>query len=158
MATNSEDKRKELKKKIEAAEQRNSDRSFGDYARDAADGATSFVKEHPLATLAGGLALGVLVAAIVPGPGRRMRKKASARTAVLAGTLADLALTYGAKFLESAEEAAKAGQERIGDLGETIGDGARDLGRSASDSASRAIDSASRTANRALGSARSRLH
>jgi hypothetical protein len=158
MATKSNDKRKELKKKIEAAEQRNADRSFGNYARSAADGATSFVREHPLTTIAGGLALGVLIAAIIPGPGRRLRKKATARSAVLAGTLADLALTYGAKFLANAEVAAKAGQERIGDLGEAIGDSARDLGRSASDSASRAIETASKTANRAIGGARSRLH
>ncbi|MGN3973250.1 hypothetical protein [Tsuneonella sp. SYSU-LHT278] len=147
MATNSTDKRKELKKKIEAAEQRNADRSFGDYARGAADSATSFVKEHPLTTLAGGVALGVLIAAIVPGPGRRLRKKATARGAVLAGALADLAMVYGAKFLQSAQEAAEAGQDRIGELGEAIGDGARDLGRSASE-----------TASRAIGSARSRLH
>lgn len=158
MATNSDAKREELKSKIEAAEQRNADRSFTDYAKDAADGASSFVKEHPLTTLAGGLALGVLIAAIVPGPGRRLRKKATARSAVLAGALADLALAYGAKALEGAEDVAKAGQERIGDLGEAIGDTARDLTRSATESASRAIDGASKTANRAIGSARTRLH
>ncbi len=133
------DKRAELKSKIEAAEQRNADRSLSDYARDAADGATSFVKEHPITTLIGGLAIGAIVASILPGPGRRMRKKATARSAVMAGTLADLALTYGTKFLESAEESAKSGQERMGDLGETIADSAREASRSASKKASKAL-------------------
>ncbi len=158
MATNSEAKREELKSKIEAAEQRNADRSLTDYAKDAAEGATSFVKEHPLTTLAGSLAFGILIAAIVPGPGRRLRRKATARSAVLASTLTDLALAYGAKVLDGAEDAAKAGQERIGDLGEAIGDSARHLTRSASKSANRVIKSASKSADRAIESARSRIH
>jgi hypothetical protein len=139
----STDKRTDLKNKIAAAEQRNADRSFGDYARGARDGATSFVKEHPIATLAGGLALGAIVASLLPGPGRRMRKKASARGALVAGTIADLALTYGAQFLDGAGKAAKAGQERASDLGETLGDSAR---------------SASRGAGRTISDLRSRFH
>lgn len=134
--TKSTAKRTELKNKIEAAEKRNADRSFGDYARDARDGATSFVKEHPIATIAGGLAIGVIIASLIPGPGRRMRKKASARGAVMAAALADLALAYGSQFLEGAGKVAQAGGERASDLGETLGDSAR----SASKSAGRTID------------------
>ena len=141
--TTTNDKRAELKEKIEAAEKRNADRSFGDYARDAADGATSFVKEHPIATVFGGLALGAIVASLLPGPGRRVRKKASARGAVVAGALADLALTYGTRFMTGAEKAAKAGQDRVGDLGETISETAR---------------SASKSASKAVTGLRSRIH
>src|SRR5690349_6374852 len=97
-------KRTELKSKVDAAQQRNSgqskEQSLGDKARDAGSSATSFVKEHPITTVVGGLALGVLVASIVPGPGRKLRKKATARSAALAGALADLALTYGTQMLE----------------------------------------------------------
>lgn len=132
----STEKRAELKDKIEAAERRNADRSFADYARDARDGTTSFVKQHPIATIAGGLALGAIVASLLPGPGRKMRKKASARGAVMAGALADLALTFGSQFLDGAGKVAQAGQDRASDLGETIGDSAR----SASKSAGRTID------------------
>lgn len=125
------DKRAELKSKIEAAEQRNAERSIADRARDAADGATSFVKEHPIATVAGGLAFGAIIASLIPGPGKRMRKKASARGALIAGALADLAIKYGAEFLDSATSAARTGQSRLGDIGETIGDSAREASRSA---------------------------
>ena len=110
-------KRTELKQKIEAAEKRNADRSFGDYARGARDGATSFVKEHPIATVAGGLVLGAIVASFLPGKGRKLRKKASARSALMAG---------------GAEKAAKAGQDRASDLGDTLGDGVRSAGKTAS--------------------------
>ena len=136
-------KRTELKNKIDAAEKRNADRSFGDYARDARDGATTFVKDHPIATIAGGLAIGAMIAAVLPGPGRKIRKKASARGALIAGAIADLALTYGTQFLDGAGKAAKAGQERAGDLGESLSDSAR---------------SASRTAGRTIEELRSRLH
>ena len=70
-------KRAAIKKKVAEGEQRNAERSLGDYARDARDEATSFVKAHPIATVAGGLALGVLVASMVPGPGKRLRHRAS---------------------------------------------------------------------------------
>lgn len=126
-ANSSDAKRTQLKQKVSAAQQRNAERSLGDYARGARDGATSFVKEHPIATVAGGLALGVLVASLVPGPGRRLRKQATARGALLAGVLADLAIAYGTQFADSAEKAARAGQDRLGDLGDTIGAGVRSL-------------------------------
>ena len=141
------DKRAELKSKIEAAEQRNAERSFGERARDAAEEATSFVKEHPLATVAGGIVIGAIIASIVPGPGKRMRKKASARGALVAGALTDLAIKYGAEILEGATKAAKTGQDRLGDLGETLCESAREASRSAR-----------KTARGTLGDLRSRFH
>ncbi len=129
-------KRTELKDKVDAAQKRNrarEEKSFGDYARDAGSGATSFVKEHPITTLAGAAALGILIAAVVPGPGRRLRKQATKRGAVLAGVLADLAITYGSQALEGAGKAARSGQDKLGDLGEVLGDSARSLRSSAGD-------------------------
>ena len=129
-------KRTELKSKVDAAQKRNKtreERSFGDYARDAGSGATSFVKEHPITTLAGAAALGILIASVVPGPGRRLRKQATKRGAVLAGVLADLAITYGSQALEGAGKAARSGQDKLGDLGEALGDSARSLRRNAGD-------------------------
>ncbi len=131
MTAEKKQKRTALKGKITAAEKRNADRSLTDYASEARDGATSFVKEHPITTVVGGVALGVLVASLVPGRGRQMRKKATKRGAVMAGVLADLALTYGTQILDGAGKAARTGQDRLGDLGGTIGDGARDARREA---------------------------
>ncbi len=157
-------KRRALKGKIAAAEKRNEDRSFGDYAREARDGATSFVKQHPIATVAGGLALGALIAAFLPG-GRKVRKKAGAKSAVMATALADLALTYGTRFLDGAGKAVQDGQERLGDFGETIGEGARDFTRGAGTLASEASDSArsltreaGKSATRTIRELRSRIH
>ena len=160
----SEAKRSELKGKVEAAQKRNQsrseERSLGDYARDAGNSATSFVKEHPITTVVGGVALGVLIASIVPGPGKRLRKKATARSAVLATALADLAMTYGKQLLEGAEKAASAGGQRLGELGGTLSDTARHAGRGASSAAETASDSArdiGKAAARTLRDLRSRI-
>ena len=163
MATKNK-KRDELKGKVAAAQKRNEERSMGDYARDARDNATSFVKQHPITTVVGGLALGALIASFLPG-GRKVRKKASAKSAMLATAIADLALTYGSQFFDSASKVAREGQDRLGDIGDSIGDGARSLSRSAGTLASNASDSAGSTAREAGRSAtrtirdlRSRIH
>ena len=157
-------RRTELKSKVDAAQKRNTarskDQSLGDYARDAGSSATSFVKEHPITTMIGGLAVGVLIASIVPGPGRRLRKKATARSAVLAGAITDLALTYGTQLLEGAEKAANASGQRLGELGGTIGDSARTARRGASAAAESAEGSArdiGKAAVRTLRDFRSRM-
>ena len=160
-------KRTELKNKVDAAQKRNQareERSLGDYARGAGHSATSFVKEHPITTLAGGVAIGVLIAAIVPGPGRRLRKQATKRGAVLAGVLADLAVTYGSQALDGAGKAARSGQSRLGNLGDTLSDaladGARSLRREAgeaSDTAGSATREAGKRATRTLRNLRSRM-
>ena len=166
MANN--DKRAELKGKVDAAQKRNQEReaqrTLGDYARGARDDATSFIKEHPITTIAGGIALGVLVASIVPGPGRRLRKQATKRGAVLAGVLADLAVNYGSQALDGAGKAARSGQSRLGDIGETlseaISDGARTLRREAgevSDSAGSLSRAAGKQASRTIRGLRSRM-
>ena len=135
-------KREELREKIEAAEQRNRERSVADYAVDAKDRATEFVKEHPFATVAGGLALGVLIAAIVPGPGRRMRKKATAKGSALAAMLTELGIAYGTSLLDNIGDAARTGQDKLEDLGDSMGDTARNLRREASHLAGGATESA----------------
>ena len=126
------EKREELKGRIEAGQQRHANRTVGDYARDARDNATAFVKKHPIATVAGGVAIGVIVASMVPGPGRRMRKKATRRGSALAAMVAELGLAYGTSLLDNLGSAARTGGDRLEDLGDAIGDSARDLRREAS--------------------------
>lgn len=153
-------KRSELKSKVEAAQKRNADRSLGDYARDAGNSATSFVKEHPITTLVGGLAVGALIASFIPGPGKRLRKQATARSAVLAGALGELALTYGTQFLQGAEKAANTGRDKLGGVGEVIGESARSAANGASTAAETAGDSArdlGKAAVRTLKDLRSRM-
>ncbi|MXO68301.1 hypothetical protein GRI72_05605 [Altererythrobacter marinus] len=123
------EKSEELKNRIEAGQQRHANRSMGDYAREARDTATAFVKDHPIATVAGGLALGVIIASIVPGPGRRMRKKAVRRGSAMAAILAEMGAAYGASLLDNLGSAARTGGDRLEDIGDSIGDSARDFRR-----------------------------
>ena len=72
-------KRKTLKKKVEAGQARNKAKTettttifdrAGEAAIDAKNKFTAFAKEHPIATVAGGVALGVLIAGMFKGPRR----------------------------------------------------------------------------------------
>ena len=127
----SEQKRDTLREKIEAGERRNGERALVDYAREARDSATSFVKDHPIATVAGGLAVGILIASLVPGPGRRMRKRAAAKGSALAAMLTELGIAYGTTLLDGVGDVARSGQDRLEDLGDSVGDTARSLRREA---------------------------
>lgn len=138
------EKREELKNRIEAGQQRHANRSMGDYAREARDNATAFVKQHPIATVVGGVAIGVIIASMVPGPGRRMRKKATKRGSALAAMVAELGLAYGTSLLDNIGSAARTGGDRLEDLGDAIGDSARDLRRQASMQGSAAGEAARR--------------
>lgn len=137
-----DDKRREMRGKIEAGERRNAERGVADYAREARDSATAFVKEHPFATVAGGLAIGAIIAAMIPGPGRRLRKKATARGSALAAMIAELGIAYGAGLLDNLGEAARSGQDKLVDLGDSLGDTAHDVRREAGSLAGSAGDTA----------------
>lgn len=136
-----EAKREELREKIEAGEARNAERSFGDYAADVRDGATNFVKDHPVATIVGGLALGVLIAGFTR-PGRRLGRRAGERAGDMLSALTEIGLVYGSGLLDKAGGAARVTGDRLEDLGDSIGDTTRNLRRNASYRAASAGDSA----------------
>ncbi|NTZ41863.1 hypothetical protein G7A66_01910 [Altererythrobacter sp. SALINAS58] len=119
-----EQKREELRQKIEASEARNAERGLGDYAADIRDGTVNFAKDHPIAAVAGGLALGVVIASLIPGPGRRMRRRATSKASSLASTLSELGIAYASGLFETAGDLAE-------DLGDGISDKARHLNREA---------------------------
>src|SRR5690606_4312087 len=102
-------KRKTLKQKVAAAEARNEarERTFldraGETAIEAKDKFTAFAKEHPVATIAGGLAVGVLIASMFRGP-RRAAVKGGTKAAGLAALGAELALAYATRALEAAQD------------------------------------------------------
>ncbi|MCB2085953.1 MAG: hypothetical protein KDE07_05820 [Sphingomonadaceae bacterium] len=156
-------KRDELRAKIEAGEQRNAERTVGDMARDATRQATDFVKEHPLAAVAGVAAVGLAIGAMTR-PGRRAGKAAGKRASALAGYATELGLAYASGLFDAASNAAKTGGERIEDFSEEVVHGARNARRSASHAAGDAADNirfigrkAARHAGRSLRNARSRI-
>jgi hypothetical protein len=149
-----EAKRTQLKKKVAAGQARNKAKTentttifdrAGEAAIDAKDKFTAFAKEHPIATVAGGVALGVLIAGMFKGP-RRAAIKGGSKAAGLAAIGAELALAYAQQAMESASEAGKAAAPKI----ERFGDTARNAGR---DAAHRAGDAgeAALTVTRAAG-------
>lgn len=154
-----DEKRAELREKIEAGEKRNEERALADRARDAAESATEFVKAHPFATLGGAIAIGLAIGAMTR-PGRRVAR----RGGVLATLFADAALAYGMQAIDRAGDLARDGQDKLEDLGESMAAGARSARRDTAYFADKAADrtgvaarSASRKAGRTVRNLRSRI-
>ena len=132
-----EAKRQNLKQKVAAGQARQKSRSkpettttivdrAGEKAIEAKDKFVEFAKEHPIATVAGGVAIGILVAGLFRGP-RRAAIKGGTRAAGLAAVGAEVALAYAQQAMAAAAEAGRAGADRLDDLG----DNARHIGRDA---------------------------
>ncbi len=159
-----DDNTKTLHEKVEAAEQRNAERheqSFldraGETALEAKDKFTAFAKEHPVATVAGGIALGVLVAGMFKGP-RRAAAKGGTKVAGLAALGADLAVAYASKAYEAAKEAGDDSLDWLEDVGSIAGKRARSLGSDAADYAANARDSVVKSGKSAAKAVRGRVN
>jgi len=153
-------KRKTLKEKVQAGEARHLDRSrttildrAGERAIEAKDKFTAFAKEHPIATVAGGVAIGVLISGLFKrSPTRRLGGKAARRAGSLAAIGAELALGYAQQAMEAASDAGKAGAQRLDGLGDTARGVGRDAAGRASDAGGAAM-AVTRAAGRRLGKA-----
>lgn len=151
-----DEKRTQLKQKVADGQARHGARPentttvldrAGEAAIETKDKFTAFVREHPYATVAGGLALGVLISGLFKrSPTRRVASKAAGRAAGLAAIGAELAMAYAQQAMSAASEAGRAGADKLDDLG----DSARHLGR---DAASRAgeLGESARAAARSTG-------
>jgi len=159
-----EAKRKTIRKKVDASQKRNaarSERTFldraGEGAIEAKDKFAAFAKEHPVATVAGGVAIGILIAGMFRGP-RQAAIKGGTRAAGLAAVGAELAMAYAAKALDAAKEAGSDGADWLGEAGKTLGSKARELSSEAADYAGSARDSAIRSGKSATRAIRGRLN
>jgi len=158
----SETKRQALREKIEAGRQRLAERDYAQAAKEAADSATNFVKQHPYATLGGAIFIGVALGAMTK-RGRKLGSRAGQRGGVVARLLTDAAIAYGVKLIDQATDAARTGQDRIEDLSDDLTDKARATKRdathmvgTASDKARSTVRRTSRKASRTLRDLRSR--
>lgn len=154
-----EEKRAELREKIEAGEKRNDERAFADRAKEAAETATNFAKEHPFAVIGGAIAIGLAIGAMTK-PGRR----AARRGGFLASLAAEAALAYGMHAIDRAGDVARSGQDRLEDFGDSVASSARTARRETSYLAGKASDrtttiarTASRKAGRSVRNLRSRI-
>lgn len=155
----SDEKRAELREKIEAGEQRNEERAFADRAKDAAETATNFAKEHPVAVIGGAIAVGLLIGAMTK-PGRRVAR----RGGVLASLATEAALAYGMHAIDRAGDIAREGQDKLEDFGDSVASSTRSARREASYIAGKTADrtttvagTASRKAGRSVRNLRSRI-
>lgn len=149
-------KRAEIKARIAAAQARerakaeqSTTQKVVDKASEASDAFTSFVKEHPIAATAGGLALGILVAGMFKGP-RRAAVRGGTKAVGLAAIGAEIASAFASELLDDAKDIGRAGARRAEDMSDSIGDRARSIRRDASYQADRAGDAA-RIASRETG-------
>ena len=151
-AKRSDAKRSQVKKKVAAGQARNRSKTettttvfdrAGEAAIEAKDKFTAFAKEHPVATVAGGLAIGILISSLFK---RSPTRKVASRAAGLAAIGAELALAYAQQAMDAASEAGRAMPAKLDELGGT----ARSLGRDAASRASDAGDTAL-TATREAG-------
>lgn len=117
------------------------EKTFADQASEAGEKAVAFIKEHPLATVAGGVALGILVAGMFKGP-RRAAAAGGAKAAGLAALGSEIALAFASQMADAASDAGRAGARRLDDFGDTVGDVARKARRDASYRAAGATDAA----------------
>ncbi|MBX7481349.1 hypothetical protein [Qipengyuania qiaonensis] len=141
-----EQKREQLRARIEAGEKRNAERTFADQAKDVVDGALEFTKRHPLA-----VAGGVVVAGLAIGAMTRRGRNIGRRGGVLAGIAADAMLAYGARMIDGVVDGAHYAGDRIEDFSDNATTAARGLRRDAAyklDVAGDALRSSGRKAGR----------
>lgn len=112
-------------------------------ARDAADERsflTRALDDHPLALLVGSVVLGAVAASLIPAS---VTRKLGSRVFGLAALAGEMSALYGGKALEKGSQAARAGQDRLEDLGETAAD-------YSADARARAIELGTLAAHRAI--------
>lgn len=164
-----EQRRDELRQKIEASERRIAERTLGDQAKEAADAALDYTKANPLTVIGGALAIGMLIGLATP-PGRRMARtvatSAAGGAASAAGAVGDAAsnaakgvsdvarkrvspfgvmiadtlVAYGMRAIDEVMDAKRAGQDALEDVSDSASAKARTLRREANYVAGTAAD------------------
>lgn len=157
----SEKKRQQIKSKVKKGEARNRARedSLTKRAAEARDSAVSFVRENPLLTIAGAVAVGVAVSMLFRRPREvtgKAAKQASRKASSLATVAVQVALPFIQQAIAGASDAGRAGVERAEELGESASKRAHILGRAGqarADETLEAAESAVKNAGRRIAKA-----
>lgn len=134
----SDEKAERIRNKIDASQKRtrgeSAARKPAATPRKRASGETGFIEkamaDHPLALLAGSVVIGAVAASLIP---RSWGSKLGSRVLGLATIAGELGAVYGTKALSATADGARAGQEKLGDLGETLADQGSQAGHKAID-------------------------
>jgi ElaB/YqjD/DUF883 family membrane-anchored ribosome-binding protein len=137
MSESTADKRQAIKQRIAAAQDKQTARdgdsltkTLGEKAVAARDGVTTFAREHPVATIAGGLAIGVLISAMFKNsPTRRAGRYAGEKAAGLASLGSEVAGSLLQQVLETTAQARQTGAEKLEDAGDAARSSARQIGK-----------------------------
>lgn len=117
------DPQSDLRSRVEAANARNAQR-LASRARDARDSAERIVREHPVAVIGGAIAIGAVLAAVLPRRNRRfIARKGSAIGAGTGKLLLDLAM----KAAAAAASASQSSKGRIITMRESAMDSAQGM-------------------------------
>jgi len=143
-------RRQTLKDKVAAGQARNRDMGrttivdrAGEKAIEAKDKFVEFAKEHPIATVAGGIAVGILVSGLFKrSPTRKLGSAAAKRAGTIATIGAEFALAYAQQAMTAANEAGRDGAHKLGEIGEAVGSTTRSTGRAAAGRAGELTDAA----------------
>ena len=134
-----DESRDALRQRIEAGEARLAERDFVAAAQEAGTAAKEFVREHPLATVAGVAILGLAIGAMTK-PGRRLGNRAAG----LATYATEAGIAYAMGVIDAAGDLAgdayAAGSDKLEDVGDGIDRTARKAKREGSYLASSARD------------------
>lgn len=165
-----DEKRDELRARIEASERRIAERTLTEQAQEAAIAASDFAKRNPLTVIGGAIAIGLIIGAMTA-PGRRVAssavKAASSgaagltsgaakgvssavknRGSALGSLMADAAIAYGIKLIDEAMDGARAGKDAAEDIGDSAAAKARAVRRDAVYVAGSASDKGRATAQK----------
>ena len=158
-----EERRQALRERIEASKERQDERTLGDTVKQAGETVKDFAREHPFATVAGVLGLGLAIGAMTR-PGRRAARRGGTLARIAGDAVAAYGLTAIDKIGTETKHARRSGSDAFQDIGDTIGSTLRGLRRDASyrgdvvgDSVRASSRRASRKASRGLRDLRSRL-
>lgn len=139
---NADSKLHEMQERVREASERNA-RRISNRAEEVRENASTFVNNHPVATVAGGLVIGALVAVVLPRLARQKQTATPGDTRAKAlkwvALAADAAVTFAQQSLDSARTAGHAGQQSLEHLGDRVTDGTaglrKDIGRFAGEAA-----------------------
>ncbi len=154
MSDTTEAKRQAIKERISAAQTRNDARrepslleQIGEQAVAVKDEFTAFARKHPVATVAGGIALGVLISALFKNSPTRKAGRYAGKKAIGLATLGSEAVSSFAEHLmESTADIRQTGVDRLEDVNDALGDKARKVKRDAAYKLDNASDTARITA------------
>jgi len=151
----SETKREQLRRKVTESQAALAKPQLP--GREPPEGYKALAMDYPFALVLGGLAVGVVVGALIP---RSAASKLARGALAAAGVAGELGMTYGRQALDAAGDLSDDGRRKLGnlgdhltELGETLSESAGTYGRKAADVAGAASEAMGKAAGRAVETA-----